>query len=229
MPTASNSKREVRERDASWQPYYRSLGLLENRVPQRSSGLSSFSHIVCLHRNNYIKMIQQLKFNLSYFRKLAIFSGYHRLSPSEIHKLKADEFSCHSSRHLRHLLRGPGDLNHGLIFGEPGGQVTLILCGGWLNMIKPCEITLNIIKPTTQNVGIIQNCCEVLVWECICWVLKLLWAECSQNESFLVAESCFILSIPRGPTAYRAYSWRVCSSQKEHRQHQVWTQRNQVV
>ena len=95
--------------------------------------------------------------------------------------------------------------------------------------MKYCEITLNIIKPTTQNGGIIQNCCEVLVWECICWVLKLLWAECSQNESFLVAESCFILSIPRGPTAYRAYSWRVCSSQKEHRQHQVWTQRNQVV
>ena len=80
----SKSKREVREGDASRQPYYGIVpwGLLENRVPQRSSGLSSFSH--SLPTSKYHEITISKWFNMPYFRKLAIFSGYHRLSPSEI-------------------------------------------------------------------------------------------------------------------------------------------------
>ena len=139
-----------------------------------------------------------------HFRKLAIFSGY----PQQHYEFRTldphgtwDTFS-----------EAPVIWIRALSFASLAPPA---LTSGWSDMIrmtKPYEITLNIIKPRTQNVGIIQNLCKVLVWylsALYCWVLS--WAECSKNEPFLEAESCFIhFRCPeiQHPTIY---SWRPCS------------------
>ena len=187
-------------------------GLLENRVPQRSSGLSSFSisHSLPTSKlNSYIKMIQHA------LSQLAMLSGYPHLRKYELKS--ADEWMPFPAWHLRHLLRGPGDLNHSLIFGEPGGQRTLT--SWWLNQVKS--------QPPTQNVGIIMNHPKLL--RATCLGIHLLGESAMGRMLTEWVISCSgVMFHPFDTKRSNSHGQLESLFITEHRQHQDSTQRNQV-